>query len=93
MDEFQLSSSQELNEHFEDLCDQAKSERRGMFALESADALMARLRTNPFEVGEPLYELKQLQLQMRVVVRFPWCIHFFVDEKRRVYLTRIDLMR
>jgi hypothetical protein len=93
MDEFKLSSSQALNKHFEDLCAQAKSERRGMFALESADALMLRLRKNPLGVGEPLYDLKQLHLQMRVVLQFPWSIHFSVDENRRiVYLTRIDLL-
>ena len=93
MNEFRIVSSQELNKQFDDLCAQAKSERRGMFALGTAEAVMETLRRDPLEAGEPLYVLKHLELQMRIVLRFPWSIHFSVDEKRRiVYLTRIELL-
>ena len=39
MNEFRIVSSQELNKQFDDLCAQAKSERRGMFALGTAEAV------------------------------------------------------
>jgi hypothetical protein len=93
MDEFRIVSSQALNTQFETLCQQATAERRGIFALDVADAIMKKLSTAPQDVGEPLYHLKQMQVQMRVVAGFPWVIHFAVDEQRRiVYLSRIELM-
>ena len=94
MEEFRIASSQKLNHEFEELCAQAESDRRGLFALETAQEIMRNLQKDATTVGEPLYNLKHLKLQMRLVLVFPWSIHFAVDEARRiVYLSRIALMR
>jgi hypothetical protein len=93
MSDFRVISSQALNQRFLELCAQAKSQRRGMFAVDVMDSIMTKLRTAPMELGEPVYDLKHLHLQMRHVVDAPWSVYFTVDEARLlVYMSRIDLL-
>jgi len=93
MDEFRVVSSGLLNHQFQELYERARSERIGLFALEIATALMEQLRVDPLSMGEEAYELKQMKLQVRHVVRLPWSIYYGVDASRRiVYLKSFALM-
>jgi hypothetical protein len=90
---FRIVSSQLLNRHFEQLCDQARSEGRGASAIDAADEIMKELSNAPSSAGELLYTLKHVGLPVRHVVHRPWSIHFAVDEKKQiVYLTKITLL-
>ena len=93
MGDFRIVSSQRINQRFEELCAQAKSARRGLFVLETASEIFQRLSNDPLSAGEPQYRLRNMQLQVRHVVKSPWSVPFAVDEKRKlVYLKNIALL-
>ena len=60
----------------------AEREGRGLRVLTALRVLKDRLQKDPNNVGEPLYRLASLRLQVRTVVIGPLLVHFGVHETR-----------
>jgi hypothetical protein len=69
------------------LHDQAKAQGTDFFFRQSLVEIHRRLATDPLEFGEPLYNLQELNLQVRIGLHPPLSVRFAVDKERKlVYL-------
>ena len=72
---------------------QAAREGRGPQILAALRLIRQRLQRDPNKVGEPLYRLASLRLQVRTVVIGPLLVHFAVHEARPlVFLKGVKLL-
>jgi hypothetical protein len=62
----------------------AKQRGQGKQFTAAFREILASLRTKPLTVGEPLYSLPGLQLQVRTIVVAPLLLDFAVHEERRI---------
>jgi hypothetical protein len=71
------------------LARRAKKRAVGPEFLRTVLAVEASLRDDPINVGEPIYDLKGLGLQVRIVSNRLFYVTFAVDESRRlVYVVK-----
>jgi hypothetical protein len=47
-----------------------------------------RLKSEPLEFGEALFDLKSLGMQVRVGIQLPVAIHFGVDAKNKLVIVQ-----
>ena len=72
---------------------QAAREGRGEEVLSAFRQLAQQLQRHPVHVGEPLYRLPALRLQIRSVALRPLVVDFGVSEDRRlVFLRAVKLL-
>jgi hypothetical protein len=48
--------------------------------------IFRRLETKPFEFGEELYDLKSLQMQVRIGIQLPLAIHYGADQQNQIVI-------
>jgi hypothetical protein len=71
----------------------ASSEGRGERFLQALRTIIDGFINHPRQLGEPLYELNTLRLQVRSLVVRPVSIHFAVHKDRPlVFIKAIDLL-
>src|SRR5688572_29019276 len=88
-----VQNSGALAQTFLALQRRATAEGRGEEVLQAAKSILRRLRANPLAVGEPLYVLPALQMQVRVVVVRPLYVEFGVCEDRLlVFVKSVKLL-
>lgn len=72
---------------------QASREGRGEAVLKAFRQIVHRLRHDPFGLGEPLFHLPALRLQVRCVVVRPLVIDFAVNKDQSlVFIKGIKLL-
>lgn len=90
---YEVHNSTEIAQAFLRLQHQATQEGRGPELLRATREAYARLRANPNEVGEPLYRLPALRMQVRCVAIRPLYVDFAVCEDRPlVFLKAVRLL-
>jgi hypothetical protein len=90
---FQLDFSGAIADTIRQLQRQASWEGRGREFLLAIRAVVARLRREPTEFGEPLYRLPALRMQVRSAIVRPLYINFAVCEDRPlVFIKAIKLL-
>jgi hypothetical protein len=90
---FHVRSSENIAKAFRRLYRRAKREGRATAFMAAARELGHRLVNAPFELGEPLYRLPALRLQVRHAAVGPLLIHFGVHEdKPLVFIKFVDLL-
>jgi hypothetical protein len=91
--EYEVHNSTVIARAFLELQHQATAEGRGPELLAAARAVYERLRRNPVEVGEPLYRLPALRIQVRCVSIRPLYVDFAVCEDRPlVFIKAVKLL-
>ena len=90
---YQVNLSGLIAEEFRTLQYQATREGRGRELLRSMRAAHEALRRAPFDLGEPLYRLPALRMQIRCAIIRPLSIDFAVCEDRPlVFLKAVRLL-
>lgn len=57
--------------------------------IEALRTIFQRLRSEPFDFGEPLYDLKHLDLQVRMGIHQPCVVIFALNvQARRVFISK-----
>jgi len=80
--EYQVHNSIAIAQAFLNLQRRATREGRGAEVLQAAREIYDRLRVEPFEFGEPLYDLPNLRIQVRAVLIRPLKFDFAVCQDR-----------
>ena len=83
-DAYEVHNSALIAQAFLRLQRQAAREGRGEELLQATRAVHERLRDNPTEFGEPLYQLPALRMSVRCAIVRPLVIDFAVCEDRPV---------
>jgi hypothetical protein len=66
---------------------------RGELFVRAFREIVRRLELDPFDAGEPVYRLPNLQMQVRTVSLRPLVVHFAVCEDRPlVFIRRVKLL-
>jgi L-asparaginase/Glu-tRNA(Gln) amidotransferase subunit D len=68
--------------------EQATNEGRGPHVTKAFRQLIRRLERDPFQVGEPIYRLPSLKMQIRTTVILPLAFGFGVCEDRPLVFIR-----
>ncbi len=90
---FAVHASVSVHKLYLELQMQAMLEGRGDETLAAYRQIMQRLRTDPFEFGEPLYPLRHLRLHMRNCSLRPLVVEFAVSaEHHMVFIKTFRLM-
>jgi hypothetical protein len=90
---YRLVISQAIAAEVGQLQYRASLEGRGEEFLQSLRTIIDGLLHRPRELGEPLYQLNALRLQVRHVVTGPVVIHFAVHKDRPlVFIKAVDLL-
>ncbi len=90
---YRVLSSQKIAKDFRRLYQQASLEGRANAFMSAAHRIGHMLIQAPFELGEPLYRLPALQLQVRHCAIGPLLIHFAVhDDKPLVFIKSVALL-
>ena len=90
---YEIHGSGVIAEAVREIQRRAEREGRGLRVLTALRILKDRLQQDPNEVGEPLYRLAALRLQVRTVVIGPLLVHFAVHEARPlVFLKGVKLL-
>jgi hypothetical protein len=90
---YRLGFSGMIRRKFRELLRQAVWEGRGPQFREALRSIFHRLAREPNELGEPLYRLHVLDLNVRAVVVGPLAVHFAVHDRRRlVFIKSVDLL-
>src|SRR5437899_13014779 len=76
--------SEQVGEDLMELQQQASHRGQGKQFAAAFRRIFRALRRKPNSVGEPLYQLKALGLQVRTVVVAPLAIDFAIDEEHHV---------
>jgi hypothetical protein len=85
---FQVHLSGAIAQRLRQVQHQANLEGRGLEALSAFREMVRRLRRDPMDVGEPLYRLPALRMQVRQVAIRPLFIDFAVCEDRPLVILR-----
>lgn len=89
----QVHASGVISKALEALQHRAERQGRGKEALAAIQAILRQLQQNPNNVGEPLYRLPGLRMQVRTVVVSPLAVDFGVCEGRPlVFLRGVQLL-
>ena len=80
---YQIHGSGVIADAIREIQRRAEREGRGLRVLTALRILKVRLQQDPNDVGEPLYRLASLHLQVRTVVIGPLVVHFGVHETSR----------
>jgi len=90
---YRIELSGVILQEFRELLRRAVWEGRGQQFREALHTIFHRLSRRPDELGEPLYQLHALRLQVRAVVVRPLAVHFAVHQDRRVvFIKSVDLL-
>jgi hypothetical protein len=85
---FRLGFSGVIAEAIRQLQRQASREGWGAHFLQALRKIVERLRSSPSDLGEPLYRLPALRMEVRCVVLRPIYIDFAVCEDRPLVLIK-----
>jgi hypothetical protein len=92
-DAYEVHNSVTIARDFLRLQRQAKREGRGEELLQATHAVYERLRQDPAEFGEPLYQLPTLRMAIRCAVVRPLVIDFAVcDDRPLVFIKAVRLL-
>jgi hypothetical protein len=86
---YQIGFSGVIAEAIRQLQRQATREGRGPEFLDALRTIVERLQDNPVEVGEPLYRLPVLRMNVRCVLIRPLYIDFAVCEDRPLVFIKL----
>lgn len=86
--EYEIHNSTAITRAFLQLQQQATREGRGQELLQAARRVAERLRRKPLELGEPLYRLPVLRMQVRCVALRPLYLDFAVCEDRPLVIIK-----
>lgn len=90
---FRLEISGAIRELILRLQRQASEQGRGELFIQAMEKLFNDLRYEAATVGEPLYNLPVMQVQVRATIVHPIALHYGVDFVRRiVYLKTVILL-
>lgn len=90
---YEVHNSGAIARAFQRLQRQASREGRGQALLAAARQVYDRLRKDPMELGEPLYRLPVLRMQLRFVAVRPLYVDFAVCEDRPlVFIKAVKLL-
>jgi hypothetical protein len=91
--QYRLGFSEVIRKALHKLQNRASSEGRGEQFLQALRSIIDGLVHRPRELGEPLYQLNALRLQVRHVAVRPLAIHFAVHKDRPlVFIKAVDLL-
>jgi hypothetical protein len=85
---YEIHNSGAITRAFLRLQMQASREGRGQELLAAARQIAERLQKNPLELGEPLYRLPVLRMQVRCVAVRPLYMDFAVCEDRPLVIIK-----
>jgi hypothetical protein len=86
---FEVHCSGAVARHLKQIQKQAKQEGRGEAVLAAIRHIWRRLAVDPTELGEPLYHLPALRLEVRHGAVGPLLIHFAVHELRPLVFIKL----
>jgi hypothetical protein len=90
---YQVHNSIAIAQAFLQLQRRATREGRGPEVLQAAREIYDRLCVDPFEFGEPLYNLPNLRMQVRTVLIRPLNVDYAVCEDRPlVFIKEVRLL-
>jgi hypothetical protein len=90
---FHVGFSETIAQTIRDLQRQASKEGRGQDFLAALRQAVDRLQSSPRALGEPLYRLPALRMQIRCGVLGPLSIDFGVcDDRRLVFIMAVKLL-
>jgi hypothetical protein len=90
---YQVHGSGAIAEALREIHDRALHEGRGPEVAEALHILRHRLQRNPSRLGEPLYRLTALQMEIRMVAIGPLVVSFGVCEDRPlVFIKAVSLL-
>lgn len=90
---YEIQNSTDIARAFLRLQEQAVEEGRGEELLEATRTVAERLKSEPMELGEPLYRLPAMRMQVRGVLVRPLYVSFAVCEDRPVvYIKDVKLL-
>jgi hypothetical protein len=87
--DFSVTTSANVSKIIVRLDRKAVTENRSAEFRTALRTIFENLRLNPLEVGEPIKNLKALQLQIRAVALRPIYLEFGVHPKRRMVFVRV----
>jgi hypothetical protein len=85
---YQVVVSGEVQERLKNLHRKAKDKGQGARVLTAVKQIVARLRTDPLDFGEPRFSLRHLNLEVRVATMPPLLVVYGVHTERRTVFVR-----
>ena len=85
---FKVGISGAIREKLARLGRHAAIDDRGEKFLTAVRAILARLHSDPVTYGEELFELRAMQLTIKIAVRYPLAVEFGVYPDRRQVIVR-----
>jgi hypothetical protein len=79
---FAVQVSKKIGDSIREIHNRAKHQGRGDEVIAATEEILQRLRTNPNNLGEPLYRLAALNLEVRTCVIRPINLDFAVHKER-----------
>jgi hypothetical protein len=90
---FTVHVSKKIGDSIREIHKRAKHQGRGHEVIAAIEEILQRLRTNPNNLGEPLYRLAALNLEVRTCVVRPINVDFAVHRERfLVFIKGVKLL-
>jgi hypothetical protein len=90
---FTVHVSKKIGDSVREIHERAKKQGRGDKVIAAIEEILQRLRTNPNNLGEPLYRLGALKLEVRTCVIRPINVDFAVHQERfLVFIKGVKLL-
>src|SRR5262249_34380395 len=90
---FTVHVSKKIEDSIREIHNRAKHQGRGDKVIAAIEEILQRLRKNPNDLGEPLYRLAALNLEVRTCVIRPINMDFAVHQKRfLVFIKGVKLL-
>jgi hypothetical protein len=90
---FTVHVSKQIGDSIREIHERAKLQGRADKVVAAIEEILKRLRTNPSNLGEPLYRLTALGLEVRTCVIRPINVDFAVHKERfLVFIKGIKLL-
>lgn len=85
---YRVVQPQRVRDQFQELYESARARGFGPAVLSAARRIIARLRLDPGEFGEPRFVLHHANLEVRVLIVAPLVVGYAVHHERRVVFIR-----